>query len=64
MNVMAHKKKNMEIKKRPRTKKGFHPDPCLRVSKEELDELMKRVLVNQTKDFSILEKITEKKLRN
>lgn len=49
MIVMAHKKKNMEIKKRPRTKKGFHPDPCLRVSKEELDELMKRFFDRKTK---------------
>ncbi len=47
--IMAHKKKNVEIRKKIRPKKGFNPNPFLQVSREELDRLMREVLINRSK---------------
>lgn len=47
--TMAYKKKNVEIRKKIRPKKGFNPNPFLQVSREELDRLMKAVLTENTK---------------
>ncbi len=46
---MAHKKKNVEIRKKIRPKKGFNPNPFLQVSREELDRLMSNLLREQSK---------------
>ena len=47
--TMAHKKKNVEIRKKIRPKKGFNPNPFLQVSREELDRLMSNLLREQSK---------------
>lgn len=47
---MTHKKKNTIPQTKTKPKKGFNPNPSLKVSKEELDKILNELLTGKSKE--------------